>query len=133
MGKPWYHWGITREVAERRLKAVPSDSFLLRNSQRGEGCFSLSLTHQGDIRHFLMEKNLLSGKYELQGTGMSFPSLTALVDYYKLHPISEGGEMLRIPCSRKLVSGILFQVTHALNVMTQLLNFIQRYEIITAF
>lgn len=49
----WYHYDLSRHTAEALLLSNGSDgSFLLRNSNKGPACFSLSVRAKDSVRHF---------------------------------------------------------------------------------
>ena len=95
----WYHGKISRDVAERSLKQVSFDCFLVRESEKRPGEYSLSLKHKSVVKHFRVDVKRGSRiRYELFGAQKSFPSLSDLIDYYTRHCITTGGETLTSPC-----------------------------------
>lgn len=105
----WYHGNISREGAEQSLKAVSFDCFLVRESEKRLGEFSLSLKHRSIVKHFRIDvKRGTRTRYELFGAQKSFPSLADLIDYYTRHCITTNGETLTAPCPIE-VSGTTLQ------------------------
>ena len=95
----WYHGKVSRDLAERCLKEVSFDCFLVRESEKRVGEYSLSLKHKGIVKHFRIDVKRGSRlRYELFGAQKSFPSLPDLVDYYSCHCITTAGETLTAPC-----------------------------------
>ena len=93
---PWYHGRISRANAEQLLSSTPHDCFLIRESEAEPGALSISLKHEGKLKHFLIRRH--GGQYEVAGTGHCFPSLPSLVAHYSEHPLSVGGEKLTRAC-----------------------------------
>ena len=56
-------WDLMRNC--RRLKRIPYHIFLIRENDKKTTALSLSVKHQGDISHFLIEKD--SDGYEIIG------------------------------------------------------------------
>ena len=83
--KEWYHGEITRDEAEKALKASGCDCFLVRHCQ---GILVLSLIHDGGFHHITI--NYGPGWYELENgsTQYSFTELEDLVAYYLQYSIS---------------------------------------------
>ncbi len=94
----WYHGKISRDIAEQRLKALGYEAFLIRESENRLGQFSLSIRHNGIVKHFRIDRKRGSGRFELFGAHMSFIKLPELVEYYTQHCLSSGGEVLSAPC-----------------------------------
>ncbi|CAM4549571.1 unnamed protein product [Lepidochelys kempii] len=105
VAKVWHRWlyeGISREKAEELL-LLPcnrSGSFLIRESQTRQGCYSLSVRHTNhsswdSVKHYRI--NRLENSWLYIAPRLTFPSLQALVDYY-----SEIGDglccLLKEPC-----------------------------------
>ncbi|XP_064396832.1 uncharacterized protein LOC135343755 isoform X2 [Halichondria panicea] len=98
----WYHGMISRPAAEKALGSVKSDCFLVRESQNREGEHSLSLTHNGKVKHYRIDtKQGVKTRYELFGAKRSFLRLSELIDYYSEHCLSADGELLTTPCPNK--------------------------------
>ena len=90
---------MSRDLAERCLKEVSFDSFLVRESEKRVGEYSLSLKHKGIVKHFRIDVKRGSRiRYELFGAQKSFPTLPDLIDYYSRHCITTVGETLTAPC-----------------------------------
>ncbi|CAF0825732.1 unnamed protein product [Didymodactylos carnosus] len=83
----WYYGMIGREDTEKLLKTYGNDGdFLIRDSERRTGNYSLSLKADNRIRHFRIENldnHFVIGK-------RSFVSLQELIEHYKSHPIYDG-------------------------------------------
>lgn len=95
----WYHGKVSRDLAERWLKEVSFDCFLVRESEKRVGEYSLSLKHKGIVKHFRIDvKRGSKLRYELFGAQKSFPSLPDLIEYYGRHCITTVGETLTSPC-----------------------------------
>ena len=100
-GQAWYHGQISRETAEERLNKVPYHCFLIRENGAN---LSLSMKHQGDISHFLIEKD--SDGYKMTGTRESFDALLQLVDFYMTNSVSgDPRHRLSSPCPRPSLDG----------------------------
>ncbi len=94
---------ISRSNAEKALRSVKCDCFLIRESQNREGEQSLSLTHKGKTKHFRIDRkegNMI--RYELFGAKRSFLRLSELVEYYSQHCLSADGELLTVPCPKEV-------------------------------
>ena len=103
-GQAWYHGLISRETAKTRLKSVPYNCFLIRETDRKGRTLSLSVRHQGGISHFEVER--YHNEYEIVGTRKSFTTLLQLVDFYMTNSIS--GDLchrLSSPCPRPSPDG----------------------------
>ena len=104
----WYHGKVSRDLAERCLKVVSFDCFLVRESEKRVGEYSLSLKHKGIVKHFRIDVKRGSRiRYELFGAQRSFPTLSDLIDFYSHHCITNVGEVLTAPCPSE-VREILF-------------------------
>ena len=102
----WYHGKISRDGAERCLKDVSFDCFLVRESEKRPGEYSLSLKHKTVVKHFRVDvKRGSTIRYELFGAQKSFPSLSDLIDYYTRHCITTAGETLTAPCPSEVRQG----------------------------
>uniref|UniRef100_A0A674JWE6 Src like adaptor 2 n=1 Tax=Terrapene triunguis TaxID=2587831 RepID=A0A674JWE6_9SAUR len=98
----WLYEGVSREKAEELL-LLPcnrSGSFLIRESQTRQGCYSLSVRRTNhsswdSIKHYRI--NRLENGWLYIAPRLTFPSLQELVDYY-----SEIGDelccLLKEPC-----------------------------------
>ena len=94
----WYHGMISRSDAERALRSVNCDCFLIRESQNRGGEHSLTLTHKGKVKHFRIDTKPGSKiRYELYGAKRSFLRLSELVEYYSQYCLSADGELLVTP------------------------------------
>lgn len=100
--KPWYHGVLSQQEAEKRMREMDVNSFLVRESVQDEGINLILSVKNGDkCYHFP-----IIGKYEIQGTHdhLPFPSLQELVNYYMqsgLPAESSGGELIQLtlPCT----------------------------------
>uniref|UniRef100_A0A8C4XNX6 Src-like-adapter 2 n=1 Tax=Falco tinnunculus TaxID=100819 RepID=A0A8C4XNX6_FALTI len=99
----WLYEGISRQKAEELLlqPGNRSGSFLIRESQTRQGCYSLSVRRSeraswDSVTHYRIHR--LENGWVYISPGLTFPSLHDLVDHY-----SEFGEglccALREPCS----------------------------------
>lgn len=103
-GQEWYHGWISQETAEERLKMVPYDCFLIRETDQEAHTLSLSVKHQGSISHSLIER-YLSG-YKIAITQKKFTTLLQLVDFYMTNSISDDPcHQLSSPCPRSSTDG----------------------------
>ena len=96
VGKHWYHGDISRNVAEKRLKAEDTDCFLVRKSQSQKGKFVLSVYFDEAMDHFMIHTE--NECYEVDGSQKSFDSLQKLVEFYQYNCLKANGMMLVIPC-----------------------------------
>ncbi|XP_076208090.1 src-like-adapter 2 [Aptenodytes patagonicus] len=101
----WLYEGVSRQKAEELLlwPGNRSGSFLIRESQTRQGCYSLSVRHSehaswDSVTHYRIHR--LENGWLYISPRLTFPSLHDLVDHY-----SEFGEglccPLREPCSMK--------------------------------
>ena len=83
--KEWYHGELTRDEAEKALKASGCDCFLIRHCQ---GVLILSLIDDKIIDHIKIDYG--PGWYKLNGGGphKKFRELPELVSHYSHNPIS---------------------------------------------
>ena len=94
----WFCSSISREKADECLKSQRSGTFMVRQSQKRVGEYSLSVSHDGTVKHFRVDSRRESRqRYQLYGARRSFSSLVALVDYYSQMSISVRGEVLSHP------------------------------------
>ena len=103
-GQAWYHGWISQETAEERLNKVPYHCFLIRENDTTGSTLSLAMKHQGEISHFLIEKD--SDGYEITGTDRKFDTLLQLVDFYMTNSVS-GDPLYHLssPCPRPCPDG----------------------------
>ncbi|XP_038127688.1 tyrosine-protein kinase SRK2-like [Cyprinodon tularosa] len=80
--EPWYYKDTKRLDAERLLLAEENrqGAFLLRTSKSLRGALSLSVLHQGKVKHYQLEK--LDNGYYCVSKNKSFPTLKEFVEYY---------------------------------------------------
>ena len=103
-GQAWYHGWISRETAEERLNKVPYNCFLIRENDTKGNNLSLSMKQQGEVSHFLIEKD--SDGYELTQTDRKFNTLFHLVDFYMTNSVSDDPRhRLSSPCPRPSPDG----------------------------
>lgn len=101
LSQPWYHGNVSRDGAEVLLLEVRADCFLVRESEKRSGQFSLSVSHRGCVKHFRIDtKSGPTVRFGLYGAVRGFPSVQELVGYYTEHNISSDGEILTTPCPR---------------------------------
>ncbi|CAB4002121.1 growth factor receptor-bound 2 [Paramuricea clavata] len=82
----WYHGKISRNDAEELLKKQTHDgAFLIRDSERSPGDFSLSVRYNNAVQHFKVLRDG-AGKYFLWV--VKFNSLNELVDYHRTSSVS---------------------------------------------
>ena len=99
----WLQGPISREKSEECLRNMPHGSFMIRESQKRQGEYSLSIAHSGHVNHFRVDiKRGALPRYLLFGAERSFATLEALVDYYSNHCISSRGEVLKLPYSAQV-------------------------------
>lgn len=89
----WFHGIITREEAERLLRARPIGAYLVRISERIYG-YTVSYRSGEGTKNFLVER-IVDG-YQFMGTNqLVHVTLMDLVNHHKMHPITmKGGEVL---------------------------------------
>ncbi len=100
----WYFGSITRDEAEHVLKlyGIEKGDFLIRNSERKIGNYSLSIRANEDtIRHFRIESTddgtrFLIGK-------RSFKSLNDLIEHYKTHPVFDADPNNKLYLNKPLI------------------------------
>lgn len=76
----WFFPTITRKNAELLLMQERNGAFLVRRSESSEGLYSLSVKYNESVQHFRILQDT-AGKFHLWI--VKFPSLDALVDYYR--------------------------------------------------
>ena len=99
--QPWYHKRLSREDANKRLRAMDtSNSFLVRESTKESGKLVLSVKNFDRFYHFHIERGV--GSYQIEGTDEPFSSVVELIDHYKQYglPESDSGKviLLELPC-----------------------------------
>ncbi|XP_016104605.1 SH2 domain-containing protein 4A [Sinocyclocheilus grahami] len=96
----WFHGIISREQAEVLLKEGEPGDFLVRVSERIFG-YVLSYRSSEGIKHLLIDAS--ENCYMLLGDQIRFSSLTELVEYHQVEPLSSSGveECLRRTCGQK--------------------------------
>ncbi|XP_051539530.1 SH2 domain-containing protein 4A-like [Myxocyprinus asiaticus] len=96
---PWFHGIITREKAEEMLNEGEAGHFLVRVSERIFG-YVLSYRSKEGIKHLLIDAS--ESCYMLLGDHIKFTSLTELVEYHQVEPLSpSGGEYLLHACGQR--------------------------------
>ncbi|XP_032848850.2 src-like-adapter 2 isoform X4 [Tyto alba] len=103
----WLYEGVSRQKAEELLlqPGNRSGSFLIRESQTRQGCYSLSVRHAeraswDAVTHYSI--HALGNGWLYISPRLTFPSLHALVDHYS--EFREGLRcLLREPCSMERV------------------------------
>ncbi|RXN11833.1 SH2 domain-containing 4A-like isoform X1 [Labeo rohita] len=100
---PWFHGIISREQAEELLKEGEPGYFLVRVSERIFG-YVLSYRSSEGIKHLLIDAS--ENCYMLLGDQIRFSSLSELVEYHEVEPLSssEVEEYLRCACGQKAAS-----------------------------
>ena len=94
----WYHGRISYLEAQKRLEAFPDGYFLVRDSTSSPGNYVLTMMHNGEPIHFLVEFSKNPQTYEIHGSRISFEYLQDLVHYYTTHPITAKREKLLHIC-----------------------------------
>ncbi|XP_059381356.1 SH2 domain-containing protein 4A-like [Carassius carassius] len=96
----WFHGIISREQAEALLNEGEPGDFLVRVSERIFG-YVLSYRSSEGIKHLLIDAS--ESCYMLLGDQIRFSSLTELVEYHEVEPLSSSGaeEYLRHACGQK--------------------------------
>ncbi|KTF84110.1 hypothetical protein cypCar_00026536 [Cyprinus carpio] len=97
---PWFHGIISREEAEALLEEGEPGFFLVRVSERVFG-YVLSYRSSEGIKHLLIDAS--ESCYMLLGDQIRFSSLTELLEYHQVEPLSSSGveEYLRRACGQK--------------------------------
>ena len=101
----WYYGSITREEAEQilRFDGVEQGDFLIRNSERKTGNYSLSIRANDDIiRHFRIESSDDDDQRYVIGK-RSFHSLHDLIEHYKLYPIFDADPQNKLHLTKPLI------------------------------
>jgi hypothetical protein len=100
----WYFGTITRDEAEHILKlyGLEKGDFLIRNSERKSGNYSLSIRANDDIiRHFRIESTD-DGKRFVIGKRL-FKSLNDLIEHYKTHPVFDAEPNNKLYLNKPLI------------------------------
>ncbi|XP_018943262.2 SH2 domain-containing protein 4A-like isoform X3 [Cyprinus carpio] len=97
---PWFHGIISREEAEALLEEGEPGFFLVRVSERVFG-YVLSYRSSEGIKHLLIDAS--ESCYMLLGDQIRFSSLSELLEYHQVEPLSSSGveEYLRRACGQK--------------------------------
>jgi len=94
----WFHGVISRREAEELLEGKSSGTFLVRVAESRFG-YSLSLTHEGEIKHFMID--LKDDLYILVGNRRRFKTLRDVVVHHKSHMVTSDGDLLIYPADKK--------------------------------
>lgn len=96
----WFHGIISREQAEELLSGGEPGLFLVRVSERIFG-YVLSYRFKDGIKHLLIDSS--ENCYMLLGDQIKFSSLSELVEYHQVEPLSssEGEEFLLQACGQR--------------------------------
>ena len=101
INKPWYHGVLSRQEAEKGMREMDMNTFLVRRSVQDSANLILSVKNGDKCYHFPINRGV--GKYEIQGTYMPFSSVQELVNYYMQNglPESSGGRLIQLirPCT----------------------------------
>ncbi|CAF1104930.1 unnamed protein product [Rotaria sordida] len=100
----WYYGSITRDDAEKILKfySIEKGEFLIRNSERKIGNYSLSIRADNDIvRHFLIESTDDNTRFIIGKR--SFKSINDLIEHYKIHPVYDADPNNKLYLNRPLI------------------------------
>ena len=96
--QPWFHSGISREEAERRLSSMGCQEgmYLIREKEPG---FALGLCHEGAVAHYLFDVDEV-GRLSIK-SGPKFDNLMLAVDHYSQR---EDGLLCKLsdPCKVEL-------------------------------
>ncbi|XP_051541195.1 SH2 domain-containing protein 4A-like [Myxocyprinus asiaticus] len=96
---PWFHGIISREKAEELLNEGEAGHFLVRVSEKIFG-YVLSYRSKEGIKHLLIDAS--ENCYMLLGDHIKFTTLTELVEYHQVEPLSpSGGEYLLHACGQR--------------------------------
>ena len=124
--QPWFHGKLSRQDAEKRLRKMDGDSFLVRESANQPGRLILSVKNRRTFYHFGLDRGV--GTYEVEGTNLPFSSPVELIDYYTKYglPENDSGEviLLKLPCNITLHSS----ANNCSNMPTQLKNDSYRHD-----
>lgn len=102
MGKlPTCYCGcISRSDSEKILQPEPPGTYLLRVSETRSG-YTLSLRTINRCKHFAIEQHPVTDKFVVVGEKPKFQNFNDLIRFYKVHPISPHGDLLRTPLKRQ--------------------------------
>ncbi|XP_064381897.1 uncharacterized protein LOC135330878 isoform X2 [Halichondria panicea] len=106
VGQTWYHGNLDRKKSETRLKKYSKDgTFIIRDSSKVEGEYSLSIFHTGGVRHLRIrlrrDRKFVLG--EEKADEVAFDTVIALVEFHKKEPLhlkSGGDSVLKFECPR---------------------------------
>ena len=117
--RPWFHGMISRQEAEKRMREMDMNTFLLRESANDSDSLVLSVKNGDKCYHFPIDHGV--GKYEIQGTHMPFSSVNELVDYYIQNglPESQSGKSIQLikPCTFDLPEKTQPRMEHYYNAV----------------
>ncbi|PIK36789.1 hypothetical protein BSL78_26382 [Apostichopus japonicus] len=91
---------ISRCDSERILQTQQVGTYLLRVSETRSG-YTVSLRTRDRCKHFAVEQMLENGKFVVLGEKPKFQNFNDLVRFYKVHPISPQGDLLKTPLKRQ--------------------------------
>ncbi|XP_028390929.1 titin-like [Dendronephthya gigantea] len=93
--QPWFHGSISKLQVSNILKSAKKDgSYLVRNSSRNPGEYTMSILYKNDIRHLNIPCDS-NGHYRLGTSGVErFKDIQELVTYFLKHDVefSAGGK-----------------------------------------
>ncbi|CAF1236511.1 unnamed protein product [Adineta steineri] len=104
MNEIWYYGLISRDEAEKYLKLYGNEQgdFLIRDSERRIGNYSLSIRDDADIiRHFRIELSTDGNRYIIGKR--SFKSLYELIEHYKTHPVYDADQNNKLYLNKPLI------------------------------
>lgn len=78
--EPWYHYGLSREDAEKCVRR--NGEFLVRNSTRTPGDFVLTYKWNGKVVHVLVRQREQKSGFLYSFGVLEFPSVAQLVRYH---------------------------------------------------
>ena len=104
----WYHGYISRLEAERRLKSVGYDCFLIRSRRPAYSTFCLSLKQNKSLIHLLFQGGPRQG-YNIPGADKVFYHLADVVKHCRKTPIilPNGEGVITFPCPQPKSSDII--------------------------
>ncbi|XP_063065526.1 protein-tyrosine kinase 6-like [Engraulis encrasicolus] len=96
--QPWYFGKLSRQETQALLLRAenPDGAFLVRRSEKEEVGYVLSVKFDGKAKHF---KIYQEGKFYVE-TKKKFPTMEALVTYYKSHEMPTLCKLTK-PCTRR--------------------------------
>jgi len=102
----WFHGIISRTDAEALLEGQKNNSFLIRVAETRFG-YSLSLIHEGVVKHFMIDQQSDDNLYIVVGNERTFPSLNEIVIFHgeadedgePVNPVTDDQDGTIHPCA----------------------------------